>query len=74
MSDAQNEDATSPTTLDVAAVERQLRGALAARAGRLGLYPATIALPSPGALIARSADGMLLRLDYRTYAPRDLEL
>lgn len=73
MTDMQHQDATGRTSLDGAALERQLREALAARAGRLGLDPATIASPSPGALIARSPDGLLLRLDFKMYSPRDLE-
>lgn len=65
--------ASDRTTLDAADLDRQLREALTARATRLGLDPATVATPCPGALTARSADGTLLRLDYHTYAPADLE-
>jgi hypothetical protein len=59
--------------LDQVVIARQLREALVARAERLGLDPASIAAPSPGALIARADDGTLLRVDFRTYQARDLE-
>jgi hypothetical protein len=58
--------------IDAAAVDQQLRDALTARAARLGLDPASITSPAPGALVARSFDGAVLRLDYRTYQPTDL--
>jgi hypothetical protein len=58
--------------LDPAVVDHQLRTALAARAARLGLDPASITSPAPRVLIARSADGTVLRLDYRTYQPHEL--
>lgn len=73
MTQVRDEDTVQRRSLDVAALERQLREALAARAVRLGLDPATIAAPGPGVLTARSADGTLLRLDYRAYAARDLD-
>ena len=59
--------------LDSAVIDRQLREALAARAGRLGLDPASIASPTPGALIARGVDGSLLRVDFRTYQAGELD-
>ena len=59
--------------LDWAVIDRQLREALAARAGRLGLDPASIASPTPGALIARGLDGSLLRVDFRTYQAGELD-
>ena len=59
--------------LDSAVIDRQLRAALAARAGRLGLDPASIAAPTPGALIARGIDGSLLRVDFRTYQAGELD-
>jgi len=59
--------------LDSAVIDRQLRAALAARAGRLGLDPASIASPTPGALIARGVDGSLLRVDFRTYQAGELD-
>lgn len=58
--------------LDAALVDNQLREALAARAERLGIDPASITTPAPGAVIARSAGGALLRLDFRTYRPDEL--
>jgi hypothetical protein len=58
--------------IDAAAVDEQLREALAARAARLGLDPASITSPTPGALVVRGLDGAVLRLDYRTYQPSDL--
>jgi hypothetical protein len=54
---------------DPAVVDQQLRAALAAR---LGLDRASIDSPVPGVLIARSADGTVLRLDYRTYQSHEL--
>lgn len=68
-----NSAAEQATRLDAASIDRQLREALIARAERLGLDPATIASPSPGALVARTVDGTLLRLDVSTYAAADLE-
>jgi hypothetical protein len=65
--------AADAARLDQAVIARQLREALAARAERLGLDPASIVAPSPGALIARAEDGTLLRVDFRTYQARDLE-
>ena len=65
--------AGDPVRLDVAVIDRQLRAALAARAGRLGLVPASIASPTPGALIARGVDGSLLRVDFRTYQAGELD-
>ena len=59
--------------LDWAVIDRQLREALAARAGRLGLDPASIASPTPGALIARGVDGSLLRVDFRAYQASELD-
>lgn len=59
--------------LGAATIDRQLREALIARAERLGLDPATIASPGPGALVARTTDGTLLRLDVSTYAAAELE-
>ena len=59
--------------LDAAVIDRQLREALAARAGRLGLDPASIASPTPGALIARGVDRSLLRVDFRTYQAGELD-
>ncbi len=53
-------------------VEQQLREALVARADRLGLDPASIETPTPGAIIARGVGGELLRLDYRTYRGAEL--
>lgn len=58
--------------LDAATIDRQLREALIARAERLGLDPATVESPSPGALVARACDGTLLRLDVSTYAAAEL--
>ncbi len=69
----QTHEDDDPTKLNAVELDRQLREALIARARRLGLDPATVASPSPGALTARSADGTLLRLDYHAYAPSDLE-
>ena len=59
--------------LDSAVIDRQLREALAARAGRLGLDPGSIASPTPGALITRGVDGSLLRVDFRTYQAGELD-
>ncbi len=67
---------TGPTArerLDADVIDRQLREALTARAERLGLDPASITSPSPGALIARTCDGTLLRLDVSTYAAAELD-
>jgi hypothetical protein len=58
--------------IDLATVDAQLRQALIARAHRLGLDPATVTSPSPGALVARSRDGGLLRVDFRTYSADEL--
>lgn len=58
---------TPAPRLEVAVIDEQLRQALIARAERLGLDPRTVASPSPGALIARTPDGNLLRLDFRAY-------
>jgi hypothetical protein len=49
-----------------------LREAVVARAKQLGLNPATISSPSSGALVARTSDGTLLRLDVSTYAAHEL--
>lgn len=68
-----NTGAEQATRFDDALIDRQLREALIARAERLGLDRATIDSPSPGALVARAADGSLLRLDVSTYAAADLE-
>lgn len=68
-----HDDGSDGTALDTAGLDRQLREALTVRATRLGLDPATVASPCPGALTARSADGTLLRLDYHAYAPADLD-
>lgn len=68
-----SEVAATHPQLDVATIDQQLREALRARAERLGLDPDSIASPSPGALVARTPDGTLLRLDVRTYAPAELE-
>lgn len=62
-----------PITLDLTLIDRQLREALTARAERLGLDRATINSPCPGALVARTTDGSLLRLDVSTYAATELE-
>jgi hypothetical protein len=59
--------------LDAAEIDGQLRAALAARADMLDLDPDTIRSPSPGALIARSHDGTLLRIDYHAYPAHELE-
>jgi hypothetical protein len=59
--------------LDAAEIDGQLRAALAARAEMLDLDPATIRSPSPGALIARSHNGTLLRIDYYAYPAHELE-
>lgn len=59
--------------LDLAVIDDQLRAALTGRAEMLGLDPATITSPSPGALTARASDGALLRLDTSTYALTDLD-
>lgn len=59
--------------LDVAAVDGLVREPLAGRAHRLGLDPATIVSPGPGAVIARRPDGTLLRLDVSMYRAADLE-
>lgn len=58
---------------DAAVIDELLREALIARAKRLGLDPATIASPGPGALIARTPEGALLRLDVSTYVASDLK-
>ena len=75
MSDSMAIDRASgdAVALDSAVIDRQLREALAARAGRLGLDPASIASPTPGALIARGVDGSLLRVDFRTYQASELD-
>jgi hypothetical protein len=67
------EPGSRPDRLDVGEIDGQLRAALAAHAERLGLDPATIRSPSPGALTARSHDGTLLRIDYHAYPARELE-
>ena len=56
-----------PVTLRPPAHEiaEQLRHALTALDERLGLEPASIRAVAPGALIARSLDGGLLRMDFR---------
>ena len=59
--------------LDLTLIDRQLREALTARAERLGLDRTTIDSPCPGALVARTTDGSLLRLDVSTYAATELE-
>lgn len=64
---------TDDVPLADAALEKELREALAARAARLGLDPESIRSPSPGALVARAADGVLLRIDFHAYQARDLE-
>lgn len=66
-------DAVRGGGLAAGEVGQQLREALASRADRLGLDPKSIGSPSPGALVARSVDGTLLRLDFHTYAARELE-
>jgi hypothetical protein len=58
--------------LDLRVVEVQLREALAARADRLGIDAASISPVGPGAVIARSPSGALLRLDYSAYRPDEL--
>lgn len=50
----------------------QLLQALTARAERLGLDPTSIRTVGPGSLIARAADGGLLRLDFRAYQRDEL--
>lgn len=69
MSDAK----ATEVRLDAAVIDQQLREALLARAHRLGLDPASIASPSPGALVARTPDGALLRLDVHTYRAAELD-
>ena len=59
--------------LDAATIDRLLRDALLARAEQLCLDRASITSPSPGAVVARTASGMLLRLDVSTYAAHELE-
>jgi hypothetical protein len=53
-------------------IAEQLRLALVARAERLGLDPTSIRIAAPSALIARSPDGGLLRMDFRAYARDEL--
>jgi hypothetical protein len=59
--------------LDAAVIDLQLREALRDRAERLGLDPASIDSPTSGTLVARTVDGALLRVDFRTYQARELE-
>jgi hypothetical protein len=58
--------------IDQDEVSRQLREALVARAERLGLDPRTVHSPSPGALVARRANGDVLRLDFHAYTREEL--
>jgi hypothetical protein len=67
------ESRSRPDRLEAAEIDGQLRAALAARADMLDLDPATIRSPSPGALIARSHDGTLLRIDFHAYPAHELE-
>jgi hypothetical protein len=66
------EDATVDR-IDLAEVERQVREALAARAARLGLDRGSITSPSPGAVVARTNGGDLLRVDVCAYRAVDLD-
>jgi hypothetical protein len=58
-------------TLDEEQISRLLGQALRARAVRLDLDPASITSPT-GAVTARTTDGNLLRLDFRSYAANEL--
>ena len=60
------------STLDDEAIARVLRQALRASAKRLKLDPASVASPAPGAVIARSREDELLRLDVHTYGATEL--
>ena len=62
----------SPRRPPVHEIAEQLRQALTARAERLGLDPTSIRAIAPGALIARSRDGGLLRMDFREYERDEL--
>jgi hypothetical protein len=52
----------------------ELRQMLREAAARLALDPATIASPTPVAIIGRTRDGSLLRLDVSSYRPQELSL
>lgn len=54
-------------------IAHQVRAVLTARAERLGLDPVSIFTPAPGVLVARSIDGLLLRVDFRIYQAHELE-
>ena len=58
--------------IDLAEIERLLREALAERAARYGIDRASITSPAPGAVIARTAGGDLLRMDVSAYRASDL--
>lgn len=58
--------------IDPVEISKELREALLARADRLGLDPASVRSPSPGALIARQHNGDVLRLDIHAYTRSEL--
>lgn len=59
--------------IEMADVERELREALAARAARLGLEPGSITSQAPGAVVARTIDGSVVRLDAMLYERAELD-
>jgi hypothetical protein len=59
-------------TLGTDEITRELRDALTARAQRLDLAVDSIHPPSPGAMVARTTNDDLLRLDIAVYASEEL--
>lgn len=59
-------------TLGTDEITRELRDALTVRAHRLDLAVESIHSPSPGAMVARTTNGDLLRLDIAVYASEEL--